>query len=144
MSCLTWNCCGLGNLRTGKELVEIIRVKDSFIVFLAETLADEARLDTVQRNIEFDHQWMVQCEGRGGGLVIFWRSSVNLKVEGSDKYYIDAVIDKNTSNQWCFTSFYGEPETTRRSEAWSKLRQLNSDLVMPWLCVGDFNEITRQ
>ena len=69
---------------------------------------------------------------------------MNLKVEGSDKYYIDAVIDKNTSNQWRFTDFYGEPETARRSEAWSKLRQLNFDLVMPWLCVGDFNEITRQ
>ena len=85
MSCLTWNCCGLRNLRTGKELVEIIRVKDPFVVFLAETLADEVRLDTVQRNIEFDHQWMVQREGKGGGLVLFWRSSVNLKVEGSDK-----------------------------------------------------------
>ena len=69
---------------------------------------------------------------------------MTLKVEGSDKYYIDAVIDKNTSNQWRFTGFYGEPETARRSEAWSKLRQLNFDSVMPWLCMGDFNEITRQ
>ena len=42
---------------------------------------------------------------------------MNLKVEGSDKYYIDAVIDKNTSNQWRFTDFYGELETARRSEA---------------------------
>ena len=69
---------------------------------------------------------------------------MNLKVEGSDKYYIDAIININTSNQWRFTGFYGEPETTRRSEAWSKLRQLNFDSVMPWLYVGDFNEITRQ
>ncbi|XP_075636858.1 uncharacterized protein LOC142609117 [Castanea sativa] len=47
-------------------------------------------------------------------------------------------------NQWRFTDFYSEPETVKRSEAWSKLRQLNIDLNMPWLCVGDFNEITRQ
>jgi len=87
---------------------------------------------------------VVQREGIGGGLVLFWKSSVNLKVEGSHKYYIDATIDKNTSNQWCFTGFYSEPKTTKRSEAWNKLRLLNSDLVIPWLCVGDFNEITRQ
>ena len=62
MSCLAWNCCGLGNLRTGKELVEIIRAKVPSVVFLAETLTDEARLDTIQRNIEFDHQWVVQRE----------------------------------------------------------------------------------
>ena len=30
---------------------------------------------------------------------------MNLKVEDSDKYYIDAIINKNTSNQWRFTGF---------------------------------------
>ena len=63
MSCLAWNCPGFGNLRIGKELVEIIRAKDLFVVFLAETLTDDARLDTVQRNIEFNHRWVVQREG---------------------------------------------------------------------------------
>ena len=48
MNCLAWNYRGLGNLRTGKELVEIIRAKDPSVLFLAETLTDEARLDTVQ------------------------------------------------------------------------------------------------
>ena len=71
MNCLAWNYRGLGNLHTRKELVEIIRAKDPFVVFLAETLTDEARLNTVQRNIEFDHRWVVQREGRGGGLVLF-------------------------------------------------------------------------
>ena len=60
MSCLSWNYHELGNLHTRKELVEIIRAKDLFVVFLAETLTDDARLDTVQRNIEFDHRWVVQ------------------------------------------------------------------------------------
>ena len=127
-----------------KELVKIIQAKDPSVVFLAETLTDEARLDTVQRIIEFDHRWVVQREGKGGGLVLFWKSSVNLKIKGSHKYYIDAVIDKHISDQWRFTGFYGEPETTKRSETWNKLRLLNSDLGIPWLCVGDFNDITRQ
>lgn len=54
MSFLAWNYRGLGNLRTRKKLVEIIREKDHSIVFLAETLTDEARLDIVQRNIDFE------------------------------------------------------------------------------------------
>ena len=48
MSCLVWNCRGLGNLRIGRELVEIIRAKDPVVVFLAETLIDDARLEFVQ------------------------------------------------------------------------------------------------
>ena len=47
MSCLAWNCLGLGNLRTGRELDEIIRAKDPSVVFLAETVTDDARLEVV-------------------------------------------------------------------------------------------------
>ena len=144
MSCLAWNCRGFGNLRTGRELVEIIRAKDPSVIFLAETLTDEARLETVQRNIEFDHRWVVPREGRGGGLALFWKSSVNLRIEGSHKYYIDASIDKNMSNEWRLIGFYGELEIARRCEAWNKLRSLNSSPKIQWLCFGDFNEITKQ
>ena len=113
MSCLAWNCRGLGNLRTVRELVEIIRAKDPTVVFLAETLTNDARLEFVQRSIGFDHRWVVPRVGRGGGLVLYWKATINLKVEGADRYYIDAVIDKVTENEWRLMGFYGEPETTR-------------------------------
>ena len=45
MNLLVWNCRGLGNLRTEKELGNIIWAKDPSVVFLVETWADEARLD---------------------------------------------------------------------------------------------------
>ena len=68
---------------------------------------------------------------------------MNLKIESSHKYYIDATIDKGTEEEWRLFDFYGEPETTRRWEAWDKLRHLNSRPGVPWLCLGDFNEITK-
>ena len=144
MSCLAWNCRGLGNLRTGRELVKIIQAKDPAVVFLAETLTDDARLEVIQRSIGFDHRWVVPRVGRGGGLVLYWKVSINLMVEDSDRYYIDAMIDKNKENEWRLTGFYREPNTARRHEAWDKLRALNSQPEKPWLCYGDFNEIIRQ
>ena len=45
MSCLAWNCHGLRNLCTGRELSEIIRAKDPFVVFLVKTFIDDARLE---------------------------------------------------------------------------------------------------
>ena len=85
---------------------------------------------------------MVPKEGKGGGLVLFWKKTINLKIEGSHKYYIDASIDKDNENEWQLIGFYGEPETTRRYEACNELRHLNSRQHVPWLCLGDFNEIT--
>ena len=50
-------------------------------------------------------------------LVLFLKSSINLTVEDSSKYYIDVRIDKNTVQEWRFTGFYGELETAKRSNA---------------------------
>ena len=60
MSLIVWNCHGLGNLRTGKELEVVIWAKDPSVVFLAETWADEARLKEIQRNIKFDNMFYVE------------------------------------------------------------------------------------
>ena len=87
---------------------------------------------------------MVPIVGRSGGLVLYWRSSINLSIEGSDKYYIDAVIDKDQESEGRLTGFYGELETARRSKAWEKLKNLSTRRERPWLCCGDFNEIIRQ
>ena len=62
MNCLVWNCHGLGNLRTGKELVEIIWAKDPSVVFIAETRTNEARLDRVQWDIDFENRWVMEEE----------------------------------------------------------------------------------
>ena len=131
MNCLVWNYRGLGNLHTGKELGEIVRAKDPSIMFIAETLADEARLDMIQANLDFEHKWVVPRVGHGGGLALFWRSSVNLMVMDSSNYHIDTWIDKGSKNEWRFTVFYGEPETSIRSEAWDSLRTLNHHPDMP-------------
>lgn len=78
-----------------------------------------------------------------GGLALFWKSSINLIVKDSSKYFIDISIDKNTKNEWCFTGFYEELETVRRSEAWDSLHRLNHHQNTPWLCAGDFNELLK-
>ena len=100
-------------------------------MFIAKTLADEARLDMIQANLEFEHKWVVPRVGHGGGLALFWRSSMNLMVMDSSNYYIDTWIDKGFNNEWRFTSFYGEPETSRRNEAWDSLRTLNHHPDVP-------------
>ena len=114
MSCLAWNYRELGNLRTRRELVDIIQTKNPSVIFLAETLTDDARLELVQQNINFDHRWVVPREGRGRGLVLFWNSTINLKIKGSHWYHIDATIDKDMENEWQLMGFYGKPETNKR------------------------------
>ena len=84
MSCLAWNCCGLGNLRTWRELVEIVWAKYPTMAFLAETLTDDARLESVQSSIGFNDRWVVPRVGRSGGLVLCWKAGISSEVGFSD------------------------------------------------------------
>ena len=95
------------------------------------------------RKFDFRNKWSIASGNRGNGLDLLWKEEIRITVEDSSKYCIDVLVEKNTPQEWRFTSFYSEPVTARRHEAWSKLRTLNDKPHIPWLCVEDFNEITR-
>ena len=143
MSCIAWNC-KLGNHLAVQELAEVVTVKATAIVFLVETLADKARLDYVKDRIRFDKKFVVQRIHRGGGLVLYWKNDLLVDVVFSSLNHIDAIINKDTEVAWCFTGFYGEPETHKRHESWDLLRNLHRQNSLPWLCAGDFNKILKQ
>ena len=54
-----------------------------------------------------------------------------------------SIIYRNKEDEWRFTGFYGEPETHKRLESWEQLRSLDRKFQLPWLCVGDFDELIR-
>ena len=114
MSLIVWNCRELGNLRTVKELQVMIRVKDPSIVFLAETWADEARLQEIKCKIEFDNLFFVERNNRGAGLALYWRNSINVNVDTFSRNHIDSIISKGREDEWRFTGFYGEPVSHKR------------------------------
>ena len=59
MSCIVWNCRGFGNQLAVQELADVVQAKAPPVVFLAKTLADEARLDYVKDRIRFDKKFFV-------------------------------------------------------------------------------------
>ena len=94
-----WNCRGLGNPRIVKELGDYIQAKDHTVVFLAETWADNARLDQVLCNFDFRNKWSVESGNRGDGLVLLWKEEIKITVEDSSKYCIDVLVEKNTPRE---------------------------------------------
>ena len=110
------------------------------MVFLAETLLDEARLGSIRDSLQFGHHHGVSNISHGGGLAFFWKKDFHLSVESSSQNHIDVVINKGKDNAWCFTGIYGAPETHLRMETWNLIRELQSQFSLPWLCGSDFNQ----
>ena len=141
MSCLSWNCRGLGNPQTEDELVALVTTKDPIIVFLMETKVEKFLLDRIGRRIHFANLFLVPRVNSGGGLALFWKSDVDASVQTSSECHIDAIINQGADDAWRFTGFYGDPETASRENSWDLLRSLSHRHNLPWLCMGDFNEI---
>ena len=115
-------------------------------MFIAETWTDEARLVLVlvQEKIKFKNKFIAARRNKAGGLVIFWKEDFDLTIETFSKNHIDTTVNKNKAKEWRFTGFYGEPDAQNRHEAWARLKNLKSRGSTPWICEGDFNEITKQ
>ncbi|XP_075665859.1 uncharacterized protein LOC142635608 [Castanea sativa] len=116
MNILCWNCRGLENPQTEQELGDI-RAQGPSVVFLAETWLDKTRLTFIRDKLKF-------------------------KVDTYSPNHIDAIINKGNEGGWRFTGFYGEPDTRNHYISWATLRRLKSKYSLPWLCAGDYNEIT--
>ena len=138
MSCLVWNCRGLV-----QDLTRILRSQDPKIVFLIERWSNEKRLELLRCQLQLNSKLVVSSGGRGGGICLFWQDEVNLSIRSFSLSHIDAIVNSGNDNCWRFTGFYGAPDHSNREESWNLLRTLHHQYHLPWLCAGDFNEITK-
>ena len=53
----------------------------------------------------------------GGGLALYLKESLNLKVQISSPSYIDVVVDLEVDDAWRITGFYGDQVTANREHS---------------------------
>ena len=95
MNALAWNCRGLGNPRTIQQLARLIRAQDPAVVFLIETWQDDGPLERLRCLLQFDNKLVANSRNNGGGLCLFWKKEVNLRVHSFSPSHIDAIINEN-------------------------------------------------
>ena len=106
-----------------------------------ETKADKPTLEKVGRRIHFTNLFFVPCVDTGGGLALYWKSDFDVDVQSFSNRHIIAFINQGVDDAWRFTGFYRDLDTASRENSWSLLRDLSQRSSLPWICVGDFNEI---
>ena len=79
--------------------------------------------------------------GRSGGLALFWKPNYKVQLLKFGKTFIDVSVENIEGKQWRVTGFYGFPESSRRRDSWNLLRLLASFSSLPWVCLGDFNDL---
>ncbi|KAF7153351.1 hypothetical protein RHSIM_Rhsim01G0274800 [Rhododendron simsii] len=136
-----------GNLATelkwnGRALGDIVLKNHPSIVFLMETKNNKVFLETIRRSLGFDSSNYIDPIGLFGGLALWWKNEVEINIETSIKNIVHTVIsEKSTSHDWAGSFIYGSPNREGRDQAWEELTHIGRFESLPWLCIGDFNEV---
>jgi hypothetical protein len=142
MIILSWNCHGLENPWPVQDLHQMVKDKKLKMVFLMETKMSNKRVDFLKRKLGFENLFEVDSVGRNGGLVLLWKNDIQVDIQNySRRHIIAVVLIANNGEKWKFTGFYNHPDLAKCKEAWALLRFLSQFQPLPWLCLGDFNEI---
>ena len=141
MNLVSWNCQGLGNPKAVRALHRIVKSKGPTVLFLMETKLNNGRIEDIRTKIGFDYAFTAPSVGRSGGLALLWKQEVDMCIQNFSQHHIDAHMDSTQPRCWRLTGFYGWPKQHRRKESWALLKHLHSLDSLPWLCIGDFNEI---
>jgi hypothetical protein len=108
-----------------------------------ETKMIQKQATTIRIKLCFDQCFVVDCHGKSGGLMLLWKDSSPVEIQNFSRRHINAVVRcKLDAPLWMLTGFYRHPEAAKRGEPWALLRHLSKLNSAPWLCLGDFNEIT--
>ena len=129
---ITWNCQGLGNGPTVRSLLNIQK-EDPDILFLSETKMEENKVKGFRWKLGMINCFTKDCDGRSGGLALFWKNGVDLHVRAVSRLYIDVDVTENDGFIWWFMGFYGEPSSDKKDLSWHALRVLNAARRRPWI-----------
>ena len=117
MSCISWNCRGLGNPQTVNKLVTLVSKKDPKMVFLMETKANREVIGKVRRKIQFTHMFLVPRLNQGGRLALLWKEDIMVEVQTSSDSHIDVIVNQGMNDAWWIMSFYGNPYSASREDS---------------------------
>ncbi|VFQ61854.1 unnamed protein product [Cuscuta campestris] len=141
MSTICWNCRGLGNRRTVQEVAELISAKKPEFVFLMETKGSRVAAEELRVRIGFHGLFVVDSVGKSGGLAMLWRSNHTARLISYSRFHVDIEVLSLHSSSWRLTGFYGNPRRDQRHFSWDLLRSLRDKSSLPWLVIGDFNDL---
>ena len=125
MTCLSWNCRGLGNPEAVRELRSIVKLEGPTLLFVMETKIQAKRVEALKYSLGFGGCFAVDSVGLSGGIGLFWSQDVTVELKNYSQSHIDVVVQCNNQDlAWRFTGFYGAPRAEDRHHCWRFLRTL--------------------
>jgi len=114
---VAWNFRGVGSSSTIPDLKHLVRYFNPNLLFLSETLAHRNKIEELHYCLGYDSCFPVDRTGRGEGLALFWKNSLNCQLVDFSNNHITVEILDTDLGTWRMTGYYGYPNEGRRTAA---------------------------
>jgi exonuclease III len=121
MRLVAWNRRGLGNGPTVQGLLDVQKKEDPDVLFLSETKHGKRWMEGFRWKLNMTNMVVKDSVGAKGGLALFWKKEVDLRVLSCSRYHIDTLIKEEDGGVWRFTSMYGESRSEEKEKTWKLL-----------------------
>ncbi|KAF7807376.1 reverse transcriptase [Senna tora] len=111
------------------------------LVFIAETLLSFDNASSLLHKWGFERSCGTSVEGKKGGTILAWKGSVRCQVLDISPHWIHASVVDGAGIEFNLTCVYGPPHLPARAPFWQKLTTFSQETQLPWLLLGDFNQV---
>ncbi|XP_019155974.1 PREDICTED: uncharacterized protein LOC109152787 [Ipomoea nil] len=92
----------------------------------------------------FDGVFKVDSVGTKGGLALLWRRNGTASLLSYSKNHVDIEVTMPGLEKWRMTGYYGYAQRERRNDSWDFIKSLSHRSELPWVILGDFNDLLYQ
>jgi len=146
MRLLSWNVRGLGGAEKRKEVKELVRAKQPFVLCLQETkrqLIDDVLCASIWGSSSFTYSFCPSV-GASGGLLTVWDTSevdVWASFRGDHFLWIYGRFI-NSNDELCLCNVYAPCDQRAKQFLWTSLATRVHSLGSARVCIcGDFNSV---
>ena len=136
---LIWNCRG----GTFCDVVnDLIHLHSPAIMIVGETKVCGERANRITGRLNLDGAIFANSIGLSGGLWILWDSDqVEISELASIEQEIHVIVNSASKPPWLLSAIYANPRLAERLLLWENLESMASLHSLPWVIIGDFNEV---
>ena len=140
MSILCWNCRGMGNPWSVRQLRRWSNSYAPDLIFLSETMINKIEIEALKSRLGFSNAFGVASRGNAGGLCLYWKEDILFTLISFSHHHICGDIEDN-GKKWRFVGIYGWAKEEEKHLTWALLKSICENTTIPLLIGGDFNEI---
>ncbi|MCH86112.1 RNA-directed DNA polymerase (Reverse transcriptase), partial [Trifolium medium] len=142
ISILSWKVRGALSCRSSRRHVrDLVNSHHPSVFCLFETHGLFSKVERLWASLGYSAIFIQEARGHSGGIwVLSCRQDLTFTLISSMFQSITFFISKGMA-KWACSAIYASPTYTARIELWRHLQNLRSNISIPWLMIGDFNEV---